>query len=87
MVGKAVQDVLKFDAPFLTCNAAATSCMELYTFVVPNHHHIHWHEHTERSPITPHTVPFFAFHFCLAENGVLIAKTKMSYRDCTPRIP
>ena len=32
--------------------------------------------------ITPHTVPLscHAFHYCTAEDGVLIAKTKMSNR-------
>ena len=50
--------------PFLKYNAAATICMVLYTLVIM----LQMHEH-------PHTT----FHPHTVENGVLIAKTKMSY--------
>ena len=73
--------------PFLTCNAAAGivhiwSCQITISIDILQMH--------DGVSITPHTVPLscHAFHYCTAEDGVLIAKTKMSNRGMiTARLP
>ena len=69
-----------FDVPFLACNAAATICIVSYTLFIPNDHisvdMLQMHKHVSiKKNITP-----CAFHSRTAEIGVLIGKTKMSYR-------